>query len=115
MHANAYLLLTTLAQGLVMTSQTYTESWSGDVIANTPSSSNDNLIGNQSVDGTYCSNTQHTTSLTLPHAISNRPNPGKRPLGKTVINGWPNGLPQELSNIIFIIITKLATITKPLS
>jgi len=40
-----YLLLTTLA-GLVMSSQTYTEPWSGDVIANTHSSSKDNLIVN---------------------------------------------------------------------
>jgi hypothetical protein len=63
-----YLLLTTLAEVLVMSSQTYTEPWSGDVIANTHSSSKDNLIVNQSVDGTYCSNT-HTSPLTLPYAI----------------------------------------------
>ena len=71
LHANVYLLLTTLAQGLVMSSQTYTETWSGDIIAKTPSSSKDNLIGNQSVDGTYCSNT-HThnfSNITLRHLI----------------------------------------------
>ena len=71
LHANVHLLLTTLAQGLVMSLQTYTETWSGDIIPKTPSSSKDNLIGNQSVHGSYCSNTQHThkTSPTLPYAI----------------------------------------------
>jgi len=74
-----------------------------------------NLIGNhQSVDRDLLQQRHtHTTSLILPHAISNRPNPGKRPLGKNiVINGWPNGIPQELPNTIFM--TKLTTITKPL-
>ena len=92
LHANVYLLLTTHLHP-----------------------PKDNLIGNhQSVDRDLLQQRHtHTTSLILPHAISNRPNPGKRPLGKNiVINGWPNGIPQELPNTIFM--TKLTTITKPL-
>ena len=43
--------------------------------------------------------------------------PWKTTTGKNiVIDGWLNGLSQELPNTIFIIIMiKLATITKPLS
>ena len=113
MHADVYLLQTTPKRGLVMSSLTHLHP------------PKDNLIGNyKSVDRDLLQQ-RHTHTHTHTHNFPNitsrhnqPPQPWKTSTGKNiVIDGWPNGLPQELPNTIFIIIImiKLATITKPLS